>query len=153
MPESADPQTFSTEWNPVDPDGDILTWSISGGADASSFTINAANGEITLNSVDFENPGDSDGNNTYDLQIRVTDGGGLFAVQNIHLDVTDVYEPPPLKIYEFIEDTGITWVDAKAAADAANDADSNYLIYLATITSENEYDQIEALGIVSSINS
>jgi hypothetical protein len=42
--------------------------------------------------VDFENPVDMDGNNTYDVTIRVTDGGGLFAEQNIRVGVDDVYE-------------------------------------------------------------
>ena len=92
LPESSDSQTFSSGWTPVDPDGDILSWSIAGGADAPMFFINAANGEITFASVDFENPVDVDGNNTYDVTIRVTDGGGLFAEQNIRVGVDDVYE-------------------------------------------------------------
>ena len=56
--------------------------------------------------------------------------GGLFAVQNIHLDVTDVYEPPPLKIYEFTEDKVSLGLMQKQQR-MANDSDSNYLIYLA----------------------
>ena len=77
----------------TDPDGDTLAWSISGGADSYKFIINAATGELSFNSADFEDPQDADQNNTYEVTIRATDSGGLFAEQSINIEVEDVYEP------------------------------------------------------------
>ena len=77
----------------TDPEGDTLAWSISGGADSYKFIINAATGELSFNSADFEDPQDADQNNTYEVIIRATDSGGLFAEQSINIEVEDVYEP------------------------------------------------------------
>lgn len=58
----------------TDPDGDALTFSISGGGDAARFAITAA-GALTFSPApDFDLPTDSDGNNIYAVQIRVRDG-------------------------------------------------------------------------------
>ena len=78
----------------TDPDGDTLAWSISGGADASKFTINAATGELIMNSSDFENPTDADGNNTYEISLSVTDSGGLSASQSVLVYIQDKNEAP-----------------------------------------------------------
>ena len=77
----------------TDPEGDTLAWSISGGADSYKFIINAATGELTFNSADFEDPQDADANNTYEVTIRATDSGGLFGEQSISIEVEDVFEP------------------------------------------------------------
>ena len=76
-----------------DPEGKTLTWSISGGADASYFEINATTGQIIFAGTDYEDPQDSDQNNTYEATIRATDPSGLFSEQSIHIVVEDVYEP------------------------------------------------------------
>lgn len=61
----------------VDADRDLLTYRISGGADASLFTIEPNTGVITFNSrPDFERPGDSGGDNVYNFDVSVTDGKG-----------------------------------------------------------------------------
>jgi Ca2+-binding RTX toxin-like protein len=55
--------------------GTVLTYSISGGADASRFTINAQTGAVAFVAApDFENPADEGGDNTYDLIVKVSDG-------------------------------------------------------------------------------
>ncbi|TPG39759.1 hypothetical protein EAH79_13760 [Sphingomonas koreensis] len=57
-----------------DPDGDALTFSITGGADATSFTINAS-GQLSFDTPpNFDLPGDANGDNVYEVQISVTDG-------------------------------------------------------------------------------
>ena len=57
-----------------DSEGSGLTYSLSGGADASLFSIDAATGVVTFNSApDFEAPGDADGNNDFEFQVTVTD--------------------------------------------------------------------------------
>lgn len=57
-----------------DPEGNALTFSIAGGADAARFAITAA-GALTFSAApDFDLPTDADGNNIYAVQIRVSDG-------------------------------------------------------------------------------
>ena len=62
------------------------------GADASYFEINATR-QIIFAGTDYEDPQDSDQNNTYEATIRATDPSGLFSEQSIHIVVEDVYEP------------------------------------------------------------
>ncbi len=57
-----------------DTEGDALTFSISGGADAARFSITAAGALSFAPAPDFDLPGDSDGNNVYAVQLRVSDG-------------------------------------------------------------------------------
>lgn len=54
------------------------------------FTIDAATGVITfLNSPDFEMPGDADKDNTYELQVTVTDLNGISRVIYISISVSN----------------------------------------------------------------
>ena len=73
--------------------GAVLTYSITGGADAAKFTINAATGALRFVSApNFEAPMDAGANNVYDVQVRVSDGA-LTDTQTIAITVTDVAEP------------------------------------------------------------
>jgi VCBS repeat-containing protein len=75
----------------TDPDGDTLTFSISGGADAGHFSI--VGGNLVFNSApDFEIPTDADGNNQYLVEVTVSDGNGGADVQNITVTVTNANE-------------------------------------------------------------
>lgn len=58
----------------TDTEGDALTFSLSGGADAALFAITGAGNLTFVSAPDFDLPGDSDGNNIYGVQIRVSDG-------------------------------------------------------------------------------
>jgi len=81
-----------------DPDGDTegagLTYSITDGADQSKFSIVAATGVLSfIAAPDFENPldlGGIAGDNIYEVQVTVTDSGGLTDVQDIAVTVNDV---------------------------------------------------------------
>jgi Ca2+-binding RTX toxin-like protein len=79
-----------------DPDaGQTLTFSISGGADAARFAIDAGQGTLTFKAApDFEAPIDADKNNSYVVQIAVADDGvpSLTDIQTITVTVTDVAE-------------------------------------------------------------
>lgn len=69
-----------------------VTWSINGGLDQTRFSINAVTGALTfINSPDFENPSDSDLNNTYIVTIRATDSSG-FSTQTLTVTILDVVE-------------------------------------------------------------
>ena len=75
-----------------DPNGDELLFSISGGNDQSHFTINSVTGFLTfISTPDFENPTDSDGNNSYEITVGVSDGKAEIN-QNLVIYVLDVNE-------------------------------------------------------------
>jgi hypothetical protein len=80
----------------TDPDaGAALSYAIIGGADAGKFAINASTGVLAFVAApDFENPADSDHNNSYIVQVRASDGS-LSDTQTVTVNVTDVNDPPP----------------------------------------------------------
>ena len=87
----------------VDDAGGVISFSITGGADAALFSIDAATGELIFKAApDFENPGDADGDNAYELEVSATDDGGLSDSQSVTVSVTGVDEPvnftPPANI-------------------------------------------------------
>ena len=77
----------------VDPEGiDITEWSLRG-SDADKFTISAT-GELSFSSSpDYDEPGDADGDNVYNVRVRATEGSkvGRF---NVVVTVTNVDEAP-----------------------------------------------------------
>jgi hypothetical protein len=87
--------TTVTTVTSADPDaGTTFTYSIVGGADQARFTINAATGALSFVSApNFEAPTDADGNNSYIVQVRVSDGS-LTDTQTITVNVTNVNETP-----------------------------------------------------------
>jgi VCBS repeat-containing protein len=92
----AENQTAVTTVTASDVDAaDGKTFSISGGADASKFHIDAATGVLTFVAApNFEAPADAGVNNVYDVQVTVTDTGGLTDVQNLAVTVTNVNDNP-----------------------------------------------------------
>ena len=58
----------------TDPDGNMLTYSISGGADRAAFAITGAGALTFVTPPDFEAPIDTDKNNIYLVQLSVSDG-------------------------------------------------------------------------------
>lgn len=75
----------------TDPDGDALTFTIAGGADAGRFTIGSGGALVFTPAPNFELPGDADGDNVYRVQLRVSDGA-LSATQDVAITVTDSRE-------------------------------------------------------------
>ncbi len=87
----------------TDVEGDALTFSITGGADASLFQIDPTTGALSFVAApDFEAPGDADGDNIYTVTVAVTDENGAVAEETIDVTVTDVDEAPvnPARINE-----------------------------------------------------
>ncbi|MBB1300744.1 Ig-like domain-containing protein, partial [Pseudoalteromonas sp. SR44-8] len=74
-----------------------ITYTLSG-TDASQFTINSSSGVITFKTApDYESPGDSGGDNIYNIIVTANDGGSSnnTATQNITITVTDIDEVAP----------------------------------------------------------
>jgi glucose/arabinose dehydrogenase len=72
----------------TDPDGNALTYSLSGGADRTSFQISSAGALSFVSSPDFEAPADANGDNVYQVDIRVDDGS-LTAILSLSVTVTN----------------------------------------------------------------
>ena len=80
-------QTSAFTVNATDPNGDTLTYSLSGD-DASLLSI-SNQGVVTFNTApDFENPSDGDTNNVYKITVTVSDGS-LSATANFEITVTN----------------------------------------------------------------
>ncbi|MBT9314083.1 cadherin domain-containing protein [Leptothoe spongobia] len=106
----------------VDSEGSGLTYSLSGGADQSVFSIDASTGVVTFNAApDFEVPGDANGDNDYELQVTVTDAGGLTDSQDITVNVTDVVEVPvPDAVNDAFNVTGNVGIDVTSTGSILN---------------------------------
>jgi hypothetical protein len=77
----------------VDRDGDTLTYSITGGADAALFAIDSATGAVSfITPPDFEAPTDEDGDNDYIVEVTVTDGE-FSDTQILAFGITNANEP------------------------------------------------------------
>ncbi len=97
---AAENQTAVTNVNSTDDsdaEGAGLSYSLTtiagGGADNGLFALNTNTGVLTFSSApDFEMPADANTNNDYEVQVTVTDSGGLTDRQDITITVTDVGE-------------------------------------------------------------
>ena len=80
----------------TDPEGRLLTYGLTGGADQATFAINSFTGALTFVAApDLENPTDSNHDNVYEVQVAVSDGINL-AQQTIAVTVTDTNEAPTI---------------------------------------------------------
>jgi hypothetical protein len=78
----------------VDP-GAVLSYAISGGADAALFAIDAATGVVTFNSApNFESPSDAGGNNVYDIVVTASDGVLTSTPRAVAITVINANEQP-----------------------------------------------------------
>ncbi|MCK4587183.1 MAG: cadherin repeat domain-containing protein, partial [Gammaproteobacteria bacterium] len=74
--------------------GDTLTYSL-GGVDSGFFSIDAL-GAITFTAPDFDVAQDNNGDNSYEIQVIVTDALGAQDTQNISVSLTNTNEAPVL---------------------------------------------------------
>ena len=94
---AAENQTAVTTVTSTDVDAAATaTYSISGGADASKFSINSSTGVLTFVSApNFEGATDVGANNIYDVIVQVSDGS-LTDTQALAVTVTNVNEAPTI---------------------------------------------------------
>ena len=77
-------------YSATDPDGDAVTWSVSG-TDAARFSI-SEDGELTFrSSPDYEAPNDANADNVFEVTVRASDGN-LVSTLDVEVTVTDVNE-------------------------------------------------------------
>ncbi len=111
----------------TDPDTplDDLVYTIVGGADAGQFSIVNSGGEAGdlkfITAPDFENPSDSDTDNSYEVIVQVEDPDGNTDEQTITVEVQNLNDNPP----DAIDDTGDALEDSVLTVNAANGLVSN----------------------------
>ncbi len=114
-----------------DPENNPLTYSLFDGGDSALFNISNT-GLVTFKAPpDFENPKDTDGNNTYLIAVKVSDGNSAIG-QFVYITVTNVNEPPVItsgNAVNFAENgTGTAYTTV------ASDPENNALTYSLTGT-------------------
>ena len=89
-------QTTVTTVEAIDPDGDAVSYAITGGADQERFQIGPTSGVLSFTTApDFENPADADGDNQYVVIVTATGGTGdraLMVDRTIYVTVNDAAE-------------------------------------------------------------
>ncbi|WP_339982128.1 Ig-like domain-containing protein [Gymnodinialimonas ulvae] len=139
-PELTSPTSFSIAENSIavgviaatDADGDDLSYTIAGGADAAVFEIDETSGALRFaTSPDFETPGDAGGDNVYNLNVSVSDGEGGSDAASVSVSVTDVNEQGGNTDPVFVSPTSFSVAENSTAvgAIAATDADGDDLGY------------------------
>jgi len=81
----------ATTTDPNSSEGGGLTYALAGGADVSKFSINSVNGKLSWLGFtpDFEMPGDANGDNQYEVIIRVTNALNLTDERKVTITLTD----------------------------------------------------------------
>jgi VCBS repeat-containing protein len=104
-----------------DQEGQTLSYSITGGADAADFSINAVSGDLTFNvTPNFEAPHDADTNNVYLVQVTATDGTNP-VIQNLTITITNANEAPSITSGNFSVPENTTTVGNVTATDPDGD--------------------------------
>ncbi|MBK6744801.1 MAG: cadherin domain-containing protein [Hydrogenophilales bacterium] len=99
-----------------------LTYSISGGADAPLFQIDAVSGALSfIAAPDYETPNDTGGNNVYNVTVQVSDGNGGTDSQAIAVTVTPVNDN--VQVLDPIGDRTVTEGNVLTFTATATDAD------------------------------
>ena len=105
----AENTTAVTTVSAIDPEGNALTYSLSGGADRTLFAINPTTGALSfVTAPNFEAPADAGTNNIYNVQVQVSDGTTP-VIRDLTVTVTNVIAPDSTN-YDFtnLPSLGIT---------------------------------------------
>ena len=115
-------------------DTSSISYSISGGADASAFSINPTSGAVT-----FKLAPDYETKNSYSVTVKATDTSNNFSTQNVTVNITDVVETVTFQsgdtfnglVYEIITSpiTNKKWLDRNLGASQACTSSTDTLCY------------------------
>ena len=92
----------------------IVTYSITGGADQNLFSITTGGALAFKVAPDFEDPQDVGDNNVYEVQVSANDGLGGVSTQNLSVTVTDLDDVPQADLDLGVPQT-ITWINKQDA--------------------------------------
>jgi large repetitive protein len=136
---------------------EAVTWSIVGGTDAGAFDLSST-GVLTFKvAPDYEQPTDSNQNNTYFITVRATDAAGNTSEQTLTVTVADVDETipdttapiitPSQSFYYAENRTAGTVLGTVAASD--DTGVTSFRFANGTSTSTDGYFSINASGQIS----
>ena len=81
----------------IDVDSTSWSFALADGADSSHFELNPSSGELSPTIVlDFENPQDSNQDNTYELELIATDSGANSSELSLSVTVSGEYDEAPV---------------------------------------------------------
>ncbi|WP_282049921.1 immunoglobulin-like domain-containing protein [Maribacter aquivivus] len=129
-----------------DTEGNGLVYNLStfnnGGIDNDLFTLVADTGELSfIAPPDYSEPLDNDADNTYNVQVTVTDNAGLTATQEIEISVTPSNRAPVLSSTDSFDfDVNGTNASFKVTATDDNDSEGNGLVYSFTMDDNSGAD-------------
>jgi Cadherin domain./Hemolysin-type calcium-binding repeat (2 copies). len=119
----------------TDADGPSIAYTISGGADAALFTIDAATGALRFKAApDYEAAADADHDNVYDVIVQASDGGNT-DVQALAVTIANLNDNAPvLTSYAGAASVALTVAENSLLAGmvTASDADGGGLTYSIT---------------------
>ncbi|WP_197486920.1 M10 family metallopeptidase C-terminal domain-containing protein, partial [Rhizobium bangladeshense] len=134
----------------VDPDGDTVTYSIVGGDDAAKFQIDAQTGVLRfIAAPDFENPGDTDANNEYVVDVQASDGKGGTIAQTTRVTVGNRNDNAPVFSSGAAASIAENTVGVAYSAEATDADNLRALIYTLSGTDAALFNIDAATGIVS----
>ncbi|WP_216595484.1 cadherin domain-containing protein [Myxosarcina sp. GI1] len=130
-----------------DPDGDVVTYSISGGNDNTLFSIDSDTGVLSFNTApDYENPGDNDSDNVYEVEVTVSDGSAS-QTQNLLVTVSNANETPAIVSSDTVNLEENT---TEVITVTADDPDGDSLNYSISGGSDNSLFSIDSdTGVLS----
>ncbi|MDB5391930.1 MAG: Cadherin domain protein, partial [Planctomycetaceae bacterium] len=99
----------------------LVTYSITGGADQAQFSITNAGALSFVTPPDFENPTDAGPDHVYNVQVTANDGQGGLAIQNIAVTVTPANDNVP--VFTSLAAFNIPENSTTVGTILANDAD------------------------------
>ena len=142
-------QTFVTTVSASDVDNasNELTYLITGGIDASHFTIDSASGDLTfVTAKDFENPEDLNADGRYRVEVSVFDPDGAVDSQSITVNVRNGNERPYIEstITDLIvdEDFMDQSLNLRNVFEDNEDADSDLTFTVENVTNPSLYNSV-----------
>jgi VCBS repeat-containing protein len=139
----------------TDDPGQVLTFSIVGGDDAALFTIDSETGALSFAAApDFEAPADNDVNNSYQVEVQVSDGAGGIDTQLMTVNVTNQNEAPSAPIDanaapdEVLENAAVGTAVGITAQSTDPDAGTT-LTYSLTSSADGRFEIDAVTGAIS----
>ena len=136
----AERDDFSQRISATDPDGDTLTYSKLAGEDADLFQVTSS-GTVSFTAPDFI----PDGDNSYQLQLRVTDGEES-AITNVTFVVENANRAP---FFDAIDPILVAERDDFSQRISATDPDGDTLTYSKLAGEDADLFQVTSSGTVS----
>ena len=138
----------------TDPDDDTLEFSLTGGSDKALFTLDQNTGALAFDvAPDFEAPHDADKDNTYDVEITLTDDGeGKLTTPLFGITVTDKQESPIITSNGGGDTAAVDVAEntTDVTTFTADDPDSDNLVFTLTGGPDKDLFDINAgFGVLS----